>query len=119
MSTTSTIYVGAAQDWNLVLYVSAVLTALLARKWKRNILLWAAIGFLVPYLSIVILRVVVARATPTLRKYLDANPGCSTGHGVACNKCGSQSIRLWVREGVLSNEKQHLCNHCGTHLYST
>lgn len=108
---------GGAAGSMMPFYLCAAATALYAYRLGRRWWIWGPFGFFLFLLAPLALYVVQRRSTPTLAKYLAAHPHCSTGRGIACFHCRSNSIRLWHRSGVLRDEQMHLCNHCGTHLY--
>lgn len=85
---------------------------------------WAEILFTVPVPLLVVLSLWLLtangrfwRSLPTLDEYLEENPNCRTGKGIACSKCGGRSIRNWGLTRADDLRRCFVCNHCGTYLH--
>ena len=99
--------------------IAAGACAWYAKVHGRNPWIWGLAGLLCHVFACAALLFVCRRRKRTLQQYLAQYPQCATGKGISCAVCGSKSIRLWVRGGLIGHETKHLCNHCGTHLYSS
>jgi len=89
-----------------------------ARRYNQNPILWVFLAYGLFWFAPVV-QWICSHRGKSVDKYIAENPGIANGRGLACNKCGSQSIRLWKQRRLFTTETQHLCNHCGTHLYSS
>lgn len=89
-----------------------------ANKLGKNPWKWAVICFFFSYIGLVLLALMRNWSSlPSFDQYARDNPAHAGRNGIACNRCGSRSIRLWRHQPFLRVQQWHICNHCGTTLY--
>jgi hypothetical protein len=106
-------------EYAAMLVVFASICAWYAKIHGRNPWAWGAAALVGHVFACAALLFVCRRRRRTIHEYLAKYPHCKTSKGIACAACNSTSIRLWVHKRTFFNEAKHICNHCGTHLYSS